>query len=327
MKTKTILAGILACTGFTANAQSEQSSEEINGKAIIQVFTNFHNGFFSHNDDRGFELERSYLGYECKIGKELSIKGVADFGKSSAVDDYQRIAYIKNAMVKWHRNKLTLSGGLISTTQFGFQEKFWGYRYVRKSFQDEYKFGSSADLGLSLAYDFSEYFSADAIVVNGEGYKKMQNKDGLNYGIGATIKPVKGLQARVYGGVNQKSEEDQKSISNFAAFLGYKCDAFSIGTEYNHIWNSSYKEDADLSGMSFYVDAKVGKKTNIYARYDELFSKDDWNKAKDESAAILGCQIKLNKYVKIAPNIRLNMPKEEDADNVCYAYVNCFFGF
>ena len=31
---------------------------------------------------------------------------------------------------------------------------------------------------------------ADAIVVNGEGYKKIQKNDGLMYGIGATITPI-----------------------------------------------------------------------------------------------------------------------------------------
>lgn len=43
---------------------------------------------------------------------------------------------------------------------------------MMKSFQDEYKFGSSADLGVSVAYKFNKVVSADVIVANGEGYKK-----------------------------------------------------------------------------------------------------------------------------------------------------------
>jgi len=65
------------------------------GKAIVQVFGNFHKGFGAENDNRGFELDRSYLGYEYKLGSGLSVKGVLDIGKSSDVSDYQRIAYIK----------------------------------------------------------------------------------------------------------------------------------------------------------------------------------------------------------------------------------------
>ena len=325
IKTKVILAGILACIGITAQAL-DAKVEEPKGKAIVQVFGNFHSGFGETNNDRGFELERSYLGYEYNLGKGLSIKGVMDVGRSNQVDDYHRIAYIKNAMISWKRGNLTLNGGLIPTTQFNFQEKFWGYRYIMKAFQDEYKIGSSADLGISATYRFADWISADAIIVNGEGYKKIQKNDGLNYGLGLTLTPVKGLQIRLYGGLNESSEESKKDIVNIAAFVGYKHERFTIGAEYNQMWNASYSDNADQNGYSIFASAKLSKLTDIYARYDDLNSKDDWNIAKDESAAIIGAQFKLGKYVKIAPNFRMNMPKADGAKNGYSAYVNCYFG-
>ena len=327
MKMKCILAGMmLTCMGITAYSQ-DTKAEEPKGKAIVQVFGNFHSGFGAEKNDRGFELERSYLGYEYKLNKGLSIKGVMDIGKSNDVSDYQRIAYIKNAMVSWKTDNFTLNGGLISTTQFNFQEKFWGYRYIMKSFQDQYKFGSSADLGISATYKFADWISADAIIVNGEGYKKVQKNDGLNYGLGITLAPVKGLQVRLYGGLNEDYEEGKKDIMNMAAFIGYKNDKFSIGAEYNQMKNANYKEGADQSGYSVYTTLNLNKKTALYARYDDLLSKNDWNKAKDESAAIVGAQFKLGKYVKIAPNFRMNMPKADGANNEYAAYMSCFFGF
>lgn len=326
MKTKVILAGVFACIGISAQAQDVKTVEP-KGKAIVQVFGNFHTGFGADNDDRGFELERSYLGYEYNFGKGLSVKGVMDIGKSSDVSDYQRIAYIKNAMVSWKRGNLTLNGGLISTTQFNFQEKFWGYRYIMKSFQDEYKFGNSADLGLSVAYKFADWLSADAIIVNGEGYKKIQKVDELNYGLGVTLTPVKGFQIRVYGGLNESGEEGKKDIANLAAFIGYKHAKFTLGAEYNQMWNASNKEDAGLNGYSLFGSVKLSDVTELYARFDDLYSKNDWNIAKDEQAAILGAQFKLGKYVKIAPNFRLTVPKADGAKNGYYAYVNCYFGF
>ena len=325
MKTKVILAGLIACIGISTNAQ-DIKTEEPKGKAIVQVFGNFHTGFGADNDNRGFELERSYLGYEYNLGKGLSIKGVMDVGRSNQVDDYHRIAYIKNAMISWKRGNLTFNGGLISTTQFNFQEKFWEYRYIMKSFQDEYKFGSSADLGISATYKFADWISADAIIVNGEGYKKIQKKDGLNYGLGLTLTPVKGFQIRLYGGLNESSEEGKKDIVNMAAFVGYKHDKFTIGAEYNQMWNASYSDNADQSGYSIFASAKLSKLADIYARYDDLNSKDDWNIEKDESAAIIGAQFKLGKYVKIAPNFRMSMPKADDAKNGYSAYINCYFG-
>ena len=325
MKTKVILAGLIACIGITAQAQ-DAKVEEPKGKAIVQVFGNFHSGFGANNDDRGFELERSYLGYEYKLGDGLSVKGVMDIGKSSDVSDYQRIAYIKNALVSWKKGNFTLNGGLISTTQFNFQEKFWGYRYIMKSFQDQYKFGNSADLGISASYKFADWVSADAIIVNGEGYKKVQKNDGLNYGLGVTLTPVKGFQVRLYGGLNESGQEGKDDIVNMAAFAGYKCEKFTIGAEYNCMQNASNKNDADQYGYSVFASAKVSKKAEVYARFDELYSKNDWNIAKDEQAAIIGAQFKLGKYVKVAPNLKMNKPKADGADNKYSAYVSCYFG-
>ena len=325
MKTKVIMAGIIACIGITAQAQ-DAKVEEPKGKAIVQVFGNFHSGFGANNDDRGFELERSYLGYEYKLGDGLSVKGVMDIGKSSDVSDYQRIAYIKNALVSWKKGNFTLNGGLISTTQFNFQEKFWGYRYIMKSFQDQYKFGNSADLGISASYKFADWVSADAIIVNGEGYKKVQKNDGLNYGLGVTLTPVKGFQVRLYGGLNESGQEGKDDIVNMAAFAGYKCEKFTIGAEYNCMQNASNKNDADQYGYSVFASAKVSKKAEVYARFDELYSKNDWNIAKDEQATIIGAQFKLGKYVKVAPNFKMNKPKADGADNKYSAYVSCYFG-
>ena len=325
MKTKVIMAGLIACIGITAQAQ-DAKVEEPKGKAIVQVFGNFHSGFGANNDDRGFELERSYLGYEYKLGDGLSVKGVMDIGKSSDVSDYQRIAYIKNAMVSWKKGDFTLNGGLISTTQFNFQEKFWGYRYIMKSFQDEYKFGSSADLGLSASYKFADWVSADAIIVNGEGYKKIQKNDGLNYGLGLTLTPVKGFQVRLYGGLNESGQDGKSDVVNMAAFAGYKCDRFTIGAEYNHMLNASNTKGNDQFGYSAFASVKVAKNADIYARFDDLYSKNDWNISKDEQAAIIGAQFKLGRYVKVAPNFRMSMPKAAGAKNECSAYVSCLFG-
>ena len=300
--------------------------EEPKGKAIVQVFGSFNTGFGAENDNRGFELERSYLGYEYKLGNGLSVKSVLDMGKSSDVSDNNRLAYMKNAMISWKKDNMTINGGLISTTQFNFQEKFWGYRYIMKDFQDMYKFGSSADLGVSFAYKFADWISADAIVVNGEGYKKVQKNDGLNYGVGVTLTPVKGFNVRLYGGINEGADDSQKDKINLAAFAGYKGKNFSIGAEYNKMENASNKADADQSGYSIFSTVKVNKNTEIYARFDDLSSKNDWNISKDEQAAIIGAQFKLGKYVKLAPNFRMTSPKAAGADNKCYAYVNFYFG-
>ena len=323
---KKILLTLSVLTLMCANALAQETKEEPKGKAIVRIFANAHTGFGVDNDDRGFELDRSYLGYEYNFGKGLQVKAVLDVGQSKAVDDYHHIAYIKNAQVTWKTGGLTLNGGMISTTQFGVQEKFWGYRYIMKSFQDEYKFGSSADLGISASYKFNNWVSADAIIVNGEGYKKVQVNDGLQYGLGATFIPVEGLTLRLYGSVEEAGVPGKIEEYTWAAFVGYKHKYFSLGAEYNIYQNAGFAKDKDQYGLSVYGSARVSNMVDIYARYDNLSSHNDWNISKDENAAILGTQIKLGKYVKIAPNVRMSIPSAPGADNHYSAYVSCFFG-
>ena len=81
MRKHILLTCILVCLGICAQAQ-EQKAEQTKGKAIIQVFGKFNTGIDPQNNNRGFELERSYLGYEYKLENGLSIKSVLDVGKS-----------------------------------------------------------------------------------------------------------------------------------------------------------------------------------------------------------------------------------------------------
>ena len=92
-KMKFIVASLVACVGITAQAQETKAAEP-KGKAIVQVFSNFNADFSKDAESLGFELERSYLGYEYKLDGGLTVKGVMGIGKSSDVSEYQRMAYI-----------------------------------------------------------------------------------------------------------------------------------------------------------------------------------------------------------------------------------------
>lgn len=321
------LTSLLILLGVVAPAASAQESAQPKGKAIINIFANFHTGFGHLSDTRGFAMDRSYFGYQYSFDNGLEFRAVMDVGKSSDVGDLQRVAYIKNAMVRWRSGRLTLSGGLISTTSFKVQEDFWGYRYMKMVLQDYYKFASSADLGLSVQYKFSDWLSADAIVVNGEGYKKIQSYDGLQYGLGATLTPAKGLTLRLYGSVNEHVDEGHRNSAVYAAFAGYRCEAFSLGAEYNRIENMGGIEDHHIDGVSLYTTVRLGGRVNAFARYDEIFSKSDWNISKDETTLLAGVEVRPNKYIKISPNLRYDIAKGAGVSNKCMAYISCFFGF
>ncbi len=325
MKKLWIIAGLMGYMAFPALAQGKVEKEAKKGDAIITIFSDFHSGFGSTNDERGFNLERAYVGYQYKLGHGLKVKGVVDFGQSKDVNDYQRIGYIKNAQLTWQHGAWTLNAGLISTTQFKVQEDFWGKRYVMKSFQDEYKFGSSADLAISAAYRFNKYLSADVILANGEGYKKVQVKDGLQYGAGLTLTPVDGLTVRAYGSYNEASEDGQKGTTNLAAFAGLKKSCFSVAAEYNYMTNASFTDTHDRSGVSVYTTIQIAKNIGLFGRWDYLSSKDKWDEANDGNAGIVGADFKLGKYVKLSPNFRVWSPRQDARANQYYAYLNASF--
>lgn len=208
IETKVILTLLSACIGIPIPAQEAQT-EEPKGKAIIQVFGDFHTGFGSENDERGFELERSYLGYEYRLGGGLSIKGVMDIGKSSDVSDYHRIAYIKNAMVSWKKGNMILNGGLIPTTQFNLLEKSWNYRYIMKSFQDQYGYSAFASIRLSEHADIYARFD-DLFSIH--GWNKA--KDEQNAILGAQFKLGKYVKITPNFRINMpKADESQNGYS------------------------------------------------------------------------------------------------------------------
>ena len=326
MNKKLITIAVLSGMIFSVRAQEAETIEsQPKGKAIVQIFTDAHSGLGKDNGDKGFNLNRGYLGYEYKLNDELTMKAVIDVGRSRQVDDYERIAYAKNAFVTWEHDRITLSGGLISTTQFKTQESFWGKRYVEKSFQDAYDFGSSADLGVSFAYRFADWISADVIMANGEGYKNIQVGDGFQYGAGVTLKPLNGLTLRFYGSYNEEGTDGGTGIGNFATFLGYSCKAFNIGAEYNYQANASHVEGQDQNGYSVYSTVRLGKNINVFGRWDYLTSKNDWNTEDDCMTGLIGAEFKLGKYIKLAPNFRIKNPTADGAENSYYAYLNCSF--
>ena len=323
MKRINIIAALLLATCLGISAQ--EKGEKARGRAIVQIYTNFHSGFGAVNDDRGFALSRSYIGYEYMLSRGLTLKGVLDVGQSSDVNDYQRIAYIKNAFVGWKWRWLTINGGLIPTTQFNYQENFWGFRYVYNSFQDQYGFGSSADLGISAAYNFAKWIQADVIIANGEGFRRVQVEDGLLYGIGTTITPFRGMSFRLYASINEGSD-GAKDIVNYAMFAGYRHRYFSVALEYNIMRNSNRMAGKNLYGFSLYATGTLNRWLDIYARTDGLMSGDDWNEQNDEIAIIAGAQFKLGRYIKIAPNFRMAIPKADGVENRYYGYISCSFG-
>ncbi len=312
---------VIAIAVIGLGTAQEKEDFKPSGKASVKIFSNYHTTFTDGNSHSAFEVTRGYFGYGYKFSKSWSGSILFDVG-NPGVGGLEMTAYLKDASLKYSHNNLSVAFGLVGTKQFKTQENFWGYRYIYKSFQDQHKYGSSADLGITVAYDLSDFISADFSLLNGEGYKKMENDSIMKIGLGVTLTPVEGLTIRGYTDFMGDSDVQ----NTVAAFVGYAAKKFSVGAEYNFQKNHKMTEGEDLSGLSIYSTVKVNK-VKLFGRYDNASSKDDWNASKDGQLFTVGAEFTPVKGVKIAPNFQGWDPQVDSEDFISSVFLNCEIKF
>lgn len=298
------------------------------GKPIIKVYSNFHTSISKNINKSAMEIRRAYLGYKYFLNPEFEIIAKLDIGSPDDKSPYsliKRYAYFKNAALIYRKGKLKASFGLIDLVQFKLQENFWAYRYIAKSFMDEHRFGTSADIGGQIEYKFSEYLSADVTIMNGEGYVRLQADNTYKGGFGVTAKPFRNIIARIYYDITHKGI----SASTLAGFVGYQLkDVFSVGCEYNYKMNDDLYNDHNLTGISIYGTYIINDKFRLFGRYDKLSSnilkdeKQPWNLPNDGSSVIGGIQYSPLKQINIALNYQDWYPYASNATNEAYIYLN-----
>ncbi|MCK4663757.1 MAG: hypothetical protein KAT68_12875 [Bacteroidales bacterium] len=303
------------------------------GKTFGKIFSNFHTGLSDADKSSAFEITRAYFGYSYNMSKDFSATVKLDIGSPEDASPYsllRRYAYFKVASLNYNKDALFVSFGLIELHHFQMQEKFWGHRYIYKSFQDEHKFGSSADIGLCLKYQLTDNISFDGSIINGEGYKRLQSDDTYKGTFGVTFNLANNLFTRIYYDLTIKSETQ----ATYSGFLGYKIKKkYSLGIEYAYKYNNDFNCDNHKYGYSIYGDYFLNDKLEIFGRYDMLNSNKidnedcPWNLEKDGSAIIGGIQYSPIENVKIALNYQDWYPLAKNEDNLSYIFVNVEFSF
>jgi len=324
-KIKFILTIFIIFIGF------EIYSQQNKGKVSTRVYWNFNKDFTKDAPRKNaFEIKRAYFGYEYRINDNISSKVTFDVGKNSSGSDYT--AFLKIAQLDWKiKNNLKLSIGMIGNKQFKFQESIWGYRYMYKTFQDENKFGSSADLGVNAEIKLSDKINLNLFALNGEGYKNVQDDNGfIKIGGNLIYEFDNGFSAKIY-------YDSQPSIENFnlvntGYFIGYEKEKTRIGLEYNEMLNGkTYKDpskDHSLSGFSGYISQTLSKNATIFFRYDSLGSNilsgslDPWNSDKDGNLMILGFEHVVTKGFKLNLNYRNYNYNDNSINNKSMVFIN-----
>ncbi len=306
MKIKLLLplSLLLVLLPFHLTYGQEETEKEDPGKVSAKIYSNFNFGFNDDNPTTAFEVTRAYFGYERNISEHFYANVKLDIGSPddlSAYSKLRRYAYFKNASIRYRNGNFTAWAGLFDMVQFKVQEKFWGYRYLYKSYMDEYRFGPSADIGLSSQYKFNDIITADITISNGEGYTAPQRDESYKVGGGLTIEPTDRLVLRAYYAI---FTHDSPQMT-FSGFAGYRADKFRLGSEFNYQKNYKFNFGHHRYGYSIYSTYIISDTWEVFGRYDQLYSnilENDlipWNLPDDGSAIVAGLQFTPVKNIHI----------------------------
>ncbi len=292
--------------GFISCAQDDEDQPPP-GKVSAKIFANFNMMLNQETPSTAFQVRRAYFGYQRDLNKHFFAEVKLDIGSIDDISEFsliRRYAYFKNAYLSYQNGNVKTWFGLFEMLQFKVQEKFWGYRYLYRSYMDEYRFGPSADMGAGIQYTPSKKISTDLIISNGEGYKNPQYDNIYKIGAGVTLHPVPDLTLRAYYTINT-SEVHQMT---YAGFIGYRFKKLRLAGEFINQRNNAFIEGLHRYGYSFYSTYTYSEKWELFARYDHLFSnitsegEIPWNLSKDGSAIISGVQFTPIEYVHISLN-------------------------
>ena len=313
---------------FSLNIYTQDTNK---GDIFSTIFWNYNTDLSSGSSKKNsFEVKRVYLGYKFKIDDKISAKVTFDIGKNSAGSDYT--AFLKTAQIDWSlKDNFKLSFGMIGNKQFKYQESIWGYRYLYKTVQDENKFGSSADLGVNGEIKVSKNLKMNLFMLNGEGYKNIQDDDGyMKIGGNLIYEISNGLSLKLY--YDSEPGNDEFNVTNVGYFIGYDKNKTRVGLEYNKINNAkSYNSpslDNNLSGFSGYISQNFSENSSLFFRYDSLESNivsgssEPWNSGKDGKLMILGFEHVVTKGFKLNLNYRNYNYTDNSINNKSMVFIN-----
>lgn len=325
---------LIAITIYSENINDSLNQDVIGKpKFFSKIYSNFHSSLNNSYKNSGFEVMNAYFGVCYKFNNNFSSEFKLDIGSPNDESEYsklRRYAYFKTALLKYEIEKLVWNFGIIDLNQFKIPENFWGHRYIMKSFQEEYGFGTSADIGTSIYFRPNEYLCADACLINGEGYTKLQADQTYKFASGVTFLNKTGLTARVYFDYSEKGE----AISTWSGFLGYKLKkTASVGIEGTIEKNNNFDYGNNLYGFSSYGSVNINEKWQLFGRYDFLNSNHTdnlnyrWNQSKDGQALIGGIQFLPIKSIRIAADYQHWEPNDNSIGVKQYFYLNLEYYF
>ena len=213
-----------------------------------------------------FDIDRVYLNFKTKIDDTFSVRITSDVGRTN---DKKLELFLKYAYLQVKASdEIKLRFGSAGTPQVGFSDKFWGQRWLAKSFTDQEKILSSADLGIfALGSHADGLFSWSTAIINGEGYGNPESDTDKAAQVRLTVDPLNGdikLPISIFASRDVFTHEDIDPTTTMVASVG-------LAHEYVNVWGEYVTDTAGElggAGVSTNVIVKVPDLLNVVARYD-----------------------------------------------------------
>lgn len=275
---------------ITISSFAQKTDKQYDGKFIGRIYTGFYHSFNNEvTPQTGFDFTTGIFGYTHKLSDKVkatllydvtrttNIRTITASSGDTIILDYfegsKYTAFLKMAQIDWQiTDKLGLSVGQLLNQQYlTVQDKWWGFRYIRVTFQEAYRYGMPADFGARINYEPIENLSISLSAVNGEGPFRYQDENS-NFLFSTNIEyyPVKNLLIKVYID-NESSSMDNNEIKNkniVSGFIGYKTKKIMLGLETNSIINKDYINDNNFEGFSLYSSYALSQKFTVLGRLD-----------------------------------------------------------
>lgn len=274
------------------------------GKPEARIFTSLNTTFTDGENHTKFDLTRAYFGYSYNFTRNFSARVVYDAASPSpGKPNYSGM--LKFGYLKYQNDRLSVTGGMIPLPEYDASDSKWGYRYIYRPAHEFYEFGAAADLGLSVAWKFSSWLSADITVMNGEGYKVLESDSTFKASLGFSITPADGAYFRLYFDNMSKNGTSQNTVELIAC---YERNGSSLSAAYNYRKNHLMQKNHDYHAITVNGSVAVGDKTKLIGRFDNVSAiiPDDgsvpWYPSREGQLYLIGLQHNLAPGVNISPN-------------------------
>jgi hypothetical protein len=269
VKTLYMVAGLLLIYA-TAHAQEDI---KVSGLAYGEYYGIVKNHEEKLEGQNAFLFRRIYLTFDRKLNEEFDVRvrfeinSAGDFTSKSKMEPF-----IKDAFIKWSRDKHSIFFGISSTPTWAVIEPVWGYRSVERTPLDLNKFGSSRDFGIAFkgSIDEEKKIGYHIMLANGNSTSSEVGK-GKKILASLSFSPGSGYVLEGY--VDYDDRPNNTRRITVQGFAGLKLEKLRMGLQFVHQARriSGDRDDLKLQVLSAFIVKQLRPKLLGFFRYDKMF--------------------------------------------------------